>query len=62
MMGLRLSDGIKISKLNDKFIINFKALKKLQDDKYVTIQNDIIKINSNHIMKLNSIINFLINP
>ena len=61
MMGLRLYDGIKISKLKNKSIINFNSLKKLEEQKMISLKNNVLKVNKNHMNKLNSIINFLIN-
>ena len=61
-MGLRLSDGIEISKLKNKSIININSLKKLENDEIVSLENNILKVNENHMIKLNSIIDFLINP
>ena len=61
-MGLRLYDGIQISKLKNKSIINFNSLKKLENQKLISLKNDVLKVNKKHMIKLNSIINFLINP
>ena len=61
-MGLRLYDGIQISKLKNKSIINFNSLKKLENQKIISLKNDVLKVNKKHMIKLNSIINFLINP
>ena len=61
-MGLRLYDGIQISKLKNISIINFNSLKKLENQKIISLKNDVLKVNKKHMIKLNSIINFLINP
>jgi len=60
-MGLRLYDGIKISKINNLSIINFKSLKELQNKKIISFKDDILKVNHKHMIKLNSILNYLIN-
>ncbi len=60
-MGLRLYDGMHISKLENKSIINFNALKILQNHNIVSFRNNTLKVNKNHMIKLNSIIKFLIN-
>ena len=61
-MGLRLYDGVEISKLENKSVINFNALRKLQKQNIVSFRNNTLKVNKNHMIKLNSIIDFLINP
>ena len=61
-MGLRLYDGVEISKLENKSIIDFNALRKLQKQNIVSLRNNTLKVNKNHMIKLNSIIDFLINP
>ena len=60
-MGLRLYDGIKISKINNLSIINFKSLKELQNKKIISFKDDILKVNDKHMIKLNSILDYLIN-
>ena len=60
-MGLRLHKGIKITKINNLSIINAKSLKELQKKKIISFKNDILKINKKHIIKLNSILDYLIN-
>ena len=60
-MGLRLSKGIEISKLFDKSIIKGNRFLELQEENLIIIEDDIIKIHDNHIIKLNSILNYLIN-
>ena len=61
IMGLRLSKGIEISKLFDKSIIKGNRFLELQEENLIIIKDDIIKIHDNHIIKLNSILNYLIN-
>ena len=61
-MGLRLYDGIKISKINNLSIINFKSLEELQNKKIISFKDEILKINKKHMIKLNSIVDYLINP
>ena len=60
-MGLRLYDGIKISKINNLSIINFKSLKELQNKKIISFKDNILKVNKKHMIKLNSILDYLIN-
>ena len=62
MMGLRLYGGIKISKLKNKSIINYESLKKLEKQNMISLKNNVLKVNKNHMIKLNSIVDFLINP
>ena len=61
-MGLRLYEGIEIFKLYDKSIIENDAFKELQNKNAIRIKNGFLKVNKNYMIKLNSIINFLINP
>ena len=61
-MGLRLYEGIKISKLYDKSLIQSDPFKKLQDKKILKIKNGKLKVDEKYMIKLNSIIDFLINP
>ena len=61
-MGLRLYDGIKVSKINNLSIINFKSLKELQNKKIISFKDDTLKVNKKHMIKLNSILDYLINP
>ena len=61
MMGLRLYDGIKISKLNSLSIINFRSLKELEDKNIISFRDDTLKVNKKHMIKLNSILDYLIN-
>ena len=60
-MGLRLYEGLKISKLNNLSILNFKSLKELQEKKIVSYNDDILRVNKKHMIKLNSILNYIIN-
>ncbi len=61
-MGLRLYNGIEISKLHNKSIIKSSNFKKLQNKKIITIRNGILKVDEDYMIKLNSILSFLINP
>ena len=61
-MGLRLYEGIETFKLHDKSIIENNAFKELQNRNVIKIKNGSLKVNKNYMIKLNSIINFLINP
>ena len=61
-MGLRLHEGLKISKINNLSIINFKSLEELQNKKIISFNDEILKINKKHMIKLNSIVDYLINP
>ena len=61
-MGLRLYSGIEIFRLNDNSLLKSDAFKKLQKEKIIEIKNGILKVNEDHMIKLNSIIDFLINP
>ena len=61
-MGLRLYEGIETFKLHDKSIIENNAFKELQKKNVIKIKNGFLKVNKNYMIKLNSIINFLINP
>ena len=60
-MGLRLNDGVKLSKLNDLSIIDFKSLKELQNKKIISFKDDTLKVNEKHMIKLNSVLDYLIN-
>ena len=61
IMGLRLNKGIEISKLYDKSIIENNKFLILREQNLIIIKNGMIKIHENHIIKLNSILNYLIN-
>ena len=60
-MGLRLSKGIEIEKLNDKSIIQETKFKELEKEKLIIIDNGKIKINDDHLIKLDSILSYIIN-
>ena len=60
-MGLRLSKGIEIEKLNDKSIIQKTKFKELEKEKLIIIDNGKIKINDDHLIKLDSILSYIIN-
>ena len=62
IMGLRLYEGLDISKLNNKSIINYNSLKHLKEQKIVSLNENILKVNEEHMIKLNSIVDYLINP
>ena len=61
IMGLRLSKGIEIEKLNDKSVIQKKKFKELETENLIIIENGKIRINDDHLIKLNSILSYLIN-
>ena len=56
IMGLRLSKGIEIEKLIDKSIIQKKKFKELEEENLIIIENGKIKINDDHLIKINSIL------
>ena len=60
-MGLRLYEGLKVSKINDLSVINFESLKQLQKQNIISFKENILKINNKHMIKLNSILGYLIN-
>ena len=60
-MGLRLYEGLEISKINNLSIINFKSLKELQKQDILSFKDNILKVNKKHMIKLNSILDYLIN-
>ena len=60
IMGLRLTKGIKINSLLDISIITNKKVLDLQNEKIININKGIIKVNKNHLIKLNSILKYLI--
>ena len=61
-MGLRLFEGMETNKLYDKSIIKNDAFRELQNKNVIRIKNGFLKVNENYMIKLNSIVNFLINP
>ena len=61
-MGLRLYEGLQISKLNNLSILNYRSLKELQSRKIISFKDDILRVNQKHMIKLNSILNYIINP
>jgi coproporphyrinogen III oxidase-like Fe-S oxidoreductase len=60
IMGLRLQEGINIEKLNDGSLIQGNKFKELEEENLIIIKNGKIKIHKNHMIKLNSILNYLI--
>ena len=60
-MGLRLEKGFKISRLIDRKLIKSKQFKTLQDKKIIFEKDGFIVLSKNYLIKLNSIINFLMN-
>ena len=60
-MGLRLEKGFKISKLIDRKLIKSKQFKILQDKKIIFEKDGFVVLSKNYLIKLNSIINFLMN-
>ena len=61
-MGLRLNEGIETFRLYDKSILKSDAYKKLEENRVITNRDGVLKVNENYMIKLNSIIDFLINP
>ena len=59
-MGLRLENGFEISKLINHDLIESKQYKKLEKQKIIFKKNGFLKLDNNYIIKLNSIINYLI--
>ena len=59
-MGLRLYEGLKISKINNLSIINFKSLEELRKQNIISFNDDVLKVNKKHMIKLNSVLNYLI--
>jgi len=60
-MGLRLEKGFRVSKLIDRKLIKSEQFKTLQDKKIIFEKDGFIVLSKNYLIKLNSIINFLIN-
>ena len=60
IMGLRLVKGIQINNLLDKSITNNNKILELKDNKIININNGIIKVNKQHLIKLNGILKHLI--
>ena len=60
-MGLRLYKGLEISKINNLSIINFKSLEELQKQNMLSFKDYVLKVNKKHMIKLNSILDYLIN-
>ena len=58
-MGLRLTKGIEINKLLNTSIITNQKILDLKNEKIINIDKGIIKINKNHLIKLNSILKYL---
>ena len=61
IMGLRLSEGIEINKLYDPSIIKNRKFSELEEENLIVIRNGKIKIHGNHLIKLDSTLNYLIN-
>ena len=61
IMGLRLSKGIEVAKLYNKSIVKGDKFLELEKENLILIKDGTIKIHENHIIKLNSILNYLIN-
>ena len=61
IMGLRLTKGIKINKLLDTDITTNQKILDLKNDEIISLDKGIIKVNKNHLIKLNSILQYLIN-
>ena len=60
-MGLRLYEGIESFKLFDKSIIESNAFRELQNKKILNVKSGMLKVEENYMIKLDSIIDFLIN-
>lgn len=60
-MGLRLYEGIESFKLFDQSIIKSNAFRELQNKKILKVKNGMLKVEENYMIKLDSIIDFLIN-
>ena len=60
-MGLRTEKGFEISKLINIKLLESTQFKTLQDKKIIFIKNGHVTLNTNYLIKLDSIINFLNN-
>jgi putative oxygen-independent coproporphyrinogen III oxidase len=60
IMGLRLDKGLKINKLINQSILKSKQFEELKSENLITIEGGFLKVNPEHMIKLNSIINYLI--
>ena len=52
---------LEISKINNFSIINFKSLKELQKQNIISFKDNVLKVNKKYMIKLNSILDYLIN-
>ena len=60
IMGLRLTKGIQVNKLLDTSIITNQRILDLKNEKIINIDKGIIKVNQKHLIRLNSILQYLI--
>ena len=60
IMGLRLVKGIKINKLLDKSITTNNKILELKNNNIININNGIIKVNKQYLIKLNGILKHII--
>ena len=60
-MGLRLKKGFRISKLIDRKLIKSEQFKILEDKKIIFEKDGFVVLSKNYLIKLNGIINFLMN-
>ena len=61
MMGLRLTEGIKVDKLFNKEFFHKKNVDILIRKQILKIQNNKMFVNEKYLVKLNSILNKIIN-
>ena len=61
IMGLRLTKGMKINKLLDKSILTKQKILDLKNEEIIDINRGIIKVNKDHLIRLNSILKYLMN-
>ena len=54
-------EGIESFKLFDQSIIKSNAFRELQNKKILKVKNGMLKVEENYMIKLDSIIDFLIN-